>query len=31
MIRDKSVFIKNTYYMLSYTFMLLQQDGYAAP
>ena len=28
MIRDKSIFIKNIYYMLSYAFMPLQQDGY---
>ena len=28
MIKDKSIFIKNIYYMLSYAFMPLQQDGY---
>ena len=28
MIRDKSILIKNIYYMLSYAFLPLQQDGY---
>lgn len=28
MIKDKSIFIKNIYYMLSYAFTVLQQGGY---
>ena len=29
MIKDKSIFIKNIYYMLSYAFTMLNQGGYA--
>ena len=28
MIKDKSIFIKNIYYMLSYAFTTLNQGGY---
>ena len=28
MIKDKSIFIKNIYYMLSYAFTTLDQGGY---
>ena len=28
MIKDKTIFIKNIYYMLSYAFTILNQDGY---
>ena len=28
MIKDKSIFIKNIYYMLCYAFTPLSQDGY---
>ena len=28
MIKDKSIFIKNVYYMLSYAFSTLRQGGY---
>ena len=28
MIKDKSIFIKNIYYMLSYAFSTLRQGGY---
>ena len=28
MIKDKSIFIKNIYYMLSYAFQVLKQSNY---
>ena len=28
MIKDKSIFIKNIYYMLSYAFQILKQSNY---
>ena len=28
MTKDKSIFIKNIYYMLSYAFTVLRQGGY---
>ena len=28
MIKDKSIFIKNIYYMLAYAFEILNQGGY---